>query len=55
MGAYVSISECKSHYNITINCDYKNGTADELKPISIGGKTQGAIPTDPDVAGIGVS
>jgi len=55
MGAYVSMPECQSHYNITVNCDYKvnatelNGTAP-----TIGGYGRREIPTDPDVAGIGV-
>jgi hypothetical protein len=52
MGAYVSIPECKSHYNITVNCDY---FVNESYPVpTIGGFGRREIPTDPDVAGVGV-
>jgi len=53
MGAYVSTADCESHYNITLDCTY---TADNNKthPI-IGGYGPSEIPTDADIAGIGVS
>jgi len=53
MGAYVSTADCESHYNITLDCTY---TADKNKthPI-IGGYGPSEIPTDSDIAGIGVS
>jgi hypothetical protein len=54
MGAYVSIPECKSHYNITVNWDYfVNETYPEPNK-TIGGLFKGQIPTDPDVAGVSV-
>ncbi|KAK0620812.1 hypothetical protein B0T14DRAFT_587448, partial [Immersiella caudata] len=52
MGAYVSIPECRSHYNITVNCDY---FVNETFPVpTIGGLGKHEIPTDPDIAGVGV-
>ncbi|KAK4447004.1 hypothetical protein QBC34DRAFT_427801 [Podospora aff. communis PSN243] len=50
MGAYVSIPECRAHYNITVICDYN--VTDPIP--TIGGLEKGEIPTDPDVAGVGV-
>ncbi|KAK3312381.1 hypothetical protein B0H66DRAFT_633087 [Apodospora peruviana] len=55
MGAYVSIPDCRSHYNITVNCNY-NVTSDNAKSSNdtIGGYFRGELPTNPDIAGIGV-
>ncbi|KAK3367640.1 hypothetical protein B0H63DRAFT_455721 [Podospora didyma] len=53
MGAYVSIAECQSHYNLTINC-----TADFSSPNrsehTIGGFGRYEVPADPDIAGVGI-
>lgn len=54
MGAYVSIPDCESHYNITVNCDYKVTNLTDGREATIGGFGKGQIPTDPDVAGVGV-
>ncbi|KAK8087406.1 hypothetical protein PG994_002380 [Apiospora phragmitis] len=54
MGAYVSVHECESHYNVTINCqhsDYDNET-DTYR--TLGGHAPREFPGNPDVAGIGV-
>lgn len=48
MGAYVSIPDCKSHYNVTLDCSYNLSTA------VIGGLTKGEFGSDSDIAGIGV-
>lgn len=61
MGSYVSIVDCKAHYNVTLNCGVQgvnqtiNGTTKILPPFtSIGGYSRGEVPGDPDIAGIGV-
>lgn len=58
MGSYVSVPTCKSHYNVTIDCNletYNNtGNNDTLIFKSIGGAEKGQVATDPDIAGIGV-
>ncbi|KAF7535815.1 hypothetical protein G7054_g5067 [Neopestalotiopsis clavispora] len=58
MGSYVSVPTCKSHYNVTIDCNletYNNtGNNDTLIFKSIGGAEKGQVETDPDIAGIGV-
>ncbi|KAK3362565.1 hypothetical protein B0T25DRAFT_8744 [Lasiosphaeria hispida] len=56
MGAYVSMPLCYEHYNITVNCVY---AVDNLKLTAgeeptIGGYKRGEVPTDADVAGIGI-
>ncbi|KAK8076980.1 hypothetical protein PG996_003150 [Apiospora saccharicola] len=53
MGAYVSVHECQSRYNVTINCDqtFDNET-NTYK--SLGGIERGQFPGDPDIAGIGI-
>jgi len=50
MGAYVSIDECRSHYNKTVVCDF-NFTS---TPPNVGGHDKGQVPPDADIAGIGV-
>ncbi|KAK0641829.1 hypothetical protein B0T16DRAFT_461858 [Cercophora newfieldiana] len=54
MGAYVSIPDCKSHYNITVNCDYFVTNLTNGEKPKIGGYGRREIPPDADVAGIGV-
>ncbi|KAK4206079.1 hypothetical protein QBC37DRAFT_445190 [Rhypophila decipiens] len=54
MGAYVSIPDCKSHYNETVNCEYNVNVSDSNPFATIGGHRRGEIPADPDIAGIGV-
>lgn len=49
MGSYVSIEECKSHYNKTVICHY-NFTENR----NISDFAYGEVPADADVAGIGV-
>jgi hypothetical protein len=55
MGAYTSVPQCQSQYNVTVNCsivftDDTNTTAQ-----SIGTITKGEFLGDPDIAGVGVS
>ena len=55
MGAYVSIDDCKAHYNKIVNCTVKIDTTNFNAPNqSIGGFDKGTVPADADVAGIGV-
>ncbi|KAM7214977.1 hypothetical protein V8F06_009654 [Rhypophila decipiens] len=52
MGIYISAVDCEQRYNIKIKCDIvlrDNGTN-----TTIGGYEKGYIPTDPDIAGVGV-
>jgi penicillin-binding protein-related factor A (putative recombinase) len=51
MGAYVSIPGCKEHYNIDVDCSYIINNTNR----SIGGHGFKSVPTDADVAGVGVS
>lgn len=55
MGAYVSIPDCQSHYNITINCSYAPDVNETNLVAIIGGYGRSEIPTNSDIAGIGVS
>jgi hypothetical protein len=61
MGAFVSIPECKSHYNVTLNCNVTDDQGQDIMfngtwpaNVSIGGHTKGEFPGDPDIAGVGV-
>ncbi|KAI1811890.1 hypothetical protein GGS20DRAFT_578745 [Poronia punctata] len=61
MGAFVSIPECKSHYNATLDCSVMDDQRREFMfnntwpdNVSIGGYTKGEFPADPDIAGIGI-
>ncbi|KAI3320569.1 hypothetical protein HD806DRAFT_524605 [Xylariaceae sp. AK1471] len=61
MGAFVSIPECKSYYNITLNCSVLDGHGNSVtfngtwpEDVSLGGYTKGQFPGDPDIAGIGI-
>jgi hypothetical protein len=53
MGAYVSITDCQAHYNITLNCSVTTAN-DNTTVLAFGDYTRGEFPGDPDVAGIGV-
>ncbi|KAH8899790.1 hypothetical protein GQ53DRAFT_709016, partial [Thozetella sp. PMI_491] len=53
MGAYVSISDCRRQYNVTLDCsDPVTGSDGHFE--SMGGVAKGQFQPDPDVAGIGV-
>ncbi|KAI1371747.1 hypothetical protein F4677DRAFT_450092 [Hypoxylon crocopeplum] len=62
MGSYVSVVECQTNYNVTLNCDVEgmntaiiDGQNVTLPPFtSIGGYSRGQFPGDPDIAGIGI-
>ncbi|KAK7947839.1 uncharacterized protein PG986_008725 [Apiospora aurea] len=54
MGAYVSVYECRSHYNVTINCDHEDINNETQKYNSLGDFGRGQFPGNPDVAGIGI-
>jgi len=61
MGAFVSIPECKSHYNVTLDCSVMDDHSHQIVfngtwpvNVSIGGYTKGQFPGDPDIAGVGV-
>lgn len=53
MGSYVSVARCQSDYGVNVTCtgnfDVENGT------LMAGNYSQGAVPPNLDVAGIGVS
>ncbi|KAI0397196.1 hypothetical protein F5Y17DRAFT_13600 [Xylariaceae sp. FL0594] len=60
MGAFVSIPECKSHYNVTLNCSVMDDRGSQFvfngtwpDNVSIGGYRKGEFPADPDIAGVG--
>lgn len=55
MGAFVSVPECQTYYNITLDCDYVQSNETGRRYQTIGGIEKGRFPGDPDVAGIGVS
>ncbi|KAK8026192.1 hypothetical protein PG990_004015 [Apiospora arundinis] len=54
MGAYVSVYECESHYNVTINCEHSDYDNETDTYRTIGGHEPGSFPGNPDVAGIGI-
>jgi hypothetical protein len=61
MGAFVSIPDCKSHYDIILNCSVLDGYGHNVKfngtwpeDVSFGSYKKGQFPGDPDIAGIGV-
>ncbi|KAK8094953.1 hypothetical protein PG997_001638 [Apiospora hydei] len=54
MGAYVSVYECRSHYNVTINCDHEDIHNETQKYNSLGDFGRGQFSGNPDVAGIGI-
>ncbi|KAK8038611.1 hypothetical protein PG993_007022 [Apiospora rasikravindrae] len=54
MGAYVSVYECRSHYNVTINCDHQDINNETQKYNSLGEFGRGQFSGNPDVAGIGI-
>ncbi|KAK8009445.1 hypothetical protein PG991_011996 [Apiospora marii] len=54
MGAYVSVYECSSHYNVTIDCTHSDYNNETKKYHSLSDFEYGAFPSNPDVAGIGV-
>ena len=49
MGAYVSVEQCESQYNVIFNCTFKP------KENVVGNIRPGQFQTDPDIAGTGVS
>lgn len=49
----MSIEQCISHYNITVNCTVSNETSND-HPI-MGGVLYGKFQGDADIAGVGVS
>lgn len=55
MGAYTSVPECQSHYNVTVQCDilFTDSTNTSVK--QIGAIEKGHFQGDPDIAGVGVS
>lgn len=54
MGAYVSTANCAAHYGVTPNCTVVWGKGQSM-PLALGDSTFGNFPSDPDIAGIGVS
>ncbi|KAI1764854.1 hypothetical protein GGR53DRAFT_296690 [Hypoxylon sp. FL1150] len=62
MGSYVSVPECQTRYNITLNCAIEgrnvtgdNGEIGQQTPFTkIGDYSKGNFPGDPDIAGIGI-
>ncbi|KAI1324420.1 hypothetical protein F5Y16DRAFT_424041 [Xylariaceae sp. FL0255] len=61
MGAYVSISQCAAHYNVTLDCDITDASGQSFDfngtwpvNVSIGGITKGEFQSNPDIAGIGI-
>ncbi|KAK9415974.1 hypothetical protein SUNI508_09934 [Seiridium unicorne] len=54
MGAYVSIPDCRSHYNVTLNCTIGNYSDTTHKYESLGNITAGEFKGNPDIGGIGV-
>ncbi|KAI0880169.1 uncharacterized protein GGS22DRAFT_175697 [Annulohypoxylon maeteangense] len=61
MGSYISIAECQTRYNITLNCAVigNNVTVDgnnivDVPFTRIGDYGRGEFPGDPDIAGIGI-
>jgi hypothetical protein len=64
MGAFVSKSQCASHYGVTLNCNTSDFTWNKTESseftninqfLSVAGIEKGQAPADPDIAGIGVS
>jgi hypothetical protein len=55
MGAYVSIPNCESHYQITLNCTVGTKSNSTGNYTTYGGLEQRDFDGDPDVAGVGVS
>ncbi|KAI2602487.1 hypothetical protein GGR54DRAFT_633950 [Hypoxylon sp. NC1633] len=63
MGSYVSVMECRTQYNVSIDCtiqgqnhtvDGSNRTVVEAPFTSIGGYPRQHFPGDPDIAGVGI-
>lgn len=54
MGAYVSVYECSSHYNVTIDCTHSDYNNETREYHSLSNFRYGEFPSNPDVAGIGV-
>lgn len=55
MGSYVSVLRCESHYGLNITCDGNFNATKENNTLFAGDYPKGAVPGDPDVAGVGVS
>lgn len=52
MGASISIAQCKSHYNTTVDCSVTPNDSGGFQTIA--GYERGEVPPEPDIAGIGV-
>ncbi|KAL0783350.1 hypothetical protein CaCOL14_001256 [Colletotrichum acutatum] len=52
MGASISIAQCKSHYNTTVDCSVTPDGSGGFQTIA--GYGRGEVPPEPDIAGIGI-
>ncbi|ORY58582.1 uncharacterized protein BCR38DRAFT_489496 [Pseudomassariella vexata] len=54
MGSYVSVPDCQSHYNITLDCNVVFTDNTNTSFLSLGGVTKGNFESDPDIGGVGI-
>ncbi|KXH36431.1 hypothetical protein CSIM01_04946 [Colletotrichum simmondsii] len=52
MGASISIAQCKSHYNTTVDCSVTPNESGGFRTIA--GYERREVPPEPDIAGIGI-
>ncbi|KAK1706175.1 hypothetical protein BDP67DRAFT_569726 [Colletotrichum lupini] len=52
MGASISIAQCKSHYNTTVDCSVTPNDSGGFQTIA--GYERGEVPPEPDIAGTGI-